>query len=290
MKFFRKFGEVTRVERFVKEYGPTRSTKSYYVLTTYDVHAYNSIINSDSILYKKRKLFCIKFMTGYELECFNLDMSKKRFLVKYVPTCVSEIELRALLEINSLPIEKIYKLENDSLKEGGNGTSSRNNGNPRHSTYGILYLDSLLSSKLPDSFKVYSQKRNCQISVQRFLYKKSRNPQGETRNLETAITRTGKYIKEEKNSNHINNMIDYNQRILKREYNPAQKKEKVKTFNSIHFEKPTSIKYNQIRKREVINTCEHRSEMRFNILKKINNRELDIGTEFDFGEPLGDRL
>ena len=170
-RFFSRFGAVDGVQYFPKtadrqsaNNNTCNNRKSYYILTTRSEDAFQRIIDSQDIVYNKRKLFCMKYMTGAELAKHNQDRNQRRFLVKHVPQALAEKDLVALLEAQVGRVELVYKLESshESAKESV----------PKFRTFGLLLRSAEAARRLPNILAVRLPQAGGQLTVQRFFHNK----------------------------------------------------------------------------------------------------------------------
>ncbi len=166
--FFSQYGQVSTIEYFSKFSGPNGAKKSYYILTTRSEDAFQRIIDSQDIVYKNRKLICMKYMTGPELAKHNQDQNRRRFLIKYVPKEVSETSLRYYLDCQVGEVEILYRLENKLSPQ-----ECADEGNDhKYRTFGLLMRDRNVASHLPDLFSITNRSTGWKITIQRFYYHK----------------------------------------------------------------------------------------------------------------------
>ncbi len=193
-RFFSRFGEVDGVHFFQKSAdrpstnnnNPCNSRKSYYILTTRSEDAFQRIIDSQDIVYKKRKLFCMKYMTGTELAKHNQDRNQRRFLVKHVPHSLTEPALVALLEACVGQVELIYRLESsqDSAKESV----------PKFRTFGLLLRDPQAARLLPKILAVPLPQTGGQLTVRRFFHLKEEQTLRGSKNVLDTSRRSKKTV------------------------------------------------------------------------------------------------
>jgi hypothetical protein len=166
--FFSQYGQVSTIEFITKFSGPNGAKKSYYILTTRSEDAFKRIIDSQDIVYKNRKLICMKYMTGPELLKHNQDQNRRRFLIKYVPKEVSETNLRHMLNSQVGEVEILYRLENKLSPQeyGGQGNDHK------YRTFGLLLKDRTVASHLPDLFSITNRSTGWKITIHRFYYHK----------------------------------------------------------------------------------------------------------------------
>ena len=182
-RFFSRFGDIDNIQYFSKTADRQSSNnnntcnnrKSYYILTTRSEDAFKRIIDSQDIVYNKRKLFCLKYMTGPELASHNQDRNQRRFLVKHVPQELTENDLFMLLENHVGEVELIYKLE--STHESSKEPASK------FRTFGLLLRNSQVARILPKVLSVAVASSHSQITVQRFFHNKEEQSHSSSKNV-----------------------------------------------------------------------------------------------------------
>ena len=212
-RFFSRFGAVDGVQYFPKtadrqsaNNNTCNNRKSYYILTTRSEDAFQRIIDSQDIVYKNRKLICMKYMTGPELAKHNQDQNRRRFLIKYVPKDVSEASLRHFLDSQVGEVEILYRLENKLSPQEYSGQGNDH----KFRTFGLLLKDRNVASRLPDLFSVSNRSAGWKISIQRFYYHK----------------------KEQASSNRLEERYHQTRRPCKTVQYPSEKTHHVHTTNS----------------------------------------------------------
>ena len=275
-EFFSSFGDIHLVERVVKKHATSGSIKSFYLLSTFSKSTYNSIIGRRDTVYKNRKLFCFKYMTGQELFQHNSDFNKRRFLVKFVPKEISEVEVKQLIETACSPTEKIYRLESGYESSHAPHPSNYNDQKAKYRTYGLLFADSLSASQYPDSFDLYHPNAGWMISIHRYYYVNSCNsPLNEGRiNRPNSKFEIGSSDDTNKKpfENGKKGTASMNQKRV-----VQQTKQKKTYFDFIHFVTPTKKLYRKLKKRsggpssnnsQIRHGIEDQSNIRFNLVNQ----------------------
>jgi hypothetical protein len=124
LHFFESFGPIVSVEPkpckadTATDTKPSKSgaQKSYWIIEARDSQTYNKILTSKNCILFGRSLCLLPFMDGEDLILHSKLKSKKRVLIKKVPSWVTEEQLLAAIESQIGKVEAYFKYETDSHK------------------------------------------------------------------------------------------------------------------------------------------------------------------------------
>lgn len=123
LHFFESFGPIVSVEPrpckddkgFHIKSNPWTS-RVYWIVRAGDYETYKNILDSKSIMFFGRTLYMSPVMTGRDLILHSKLKSKKRVLIKKVPSWVTEEQLLSAIESQIGKVEAYFKYETDSHK------------------------------------------------------------------------------------------------------------------------------------------------------------------------------
>jgi hypothetical protein len=121
LHFFESFGPIVSVEpkpckpdaAFGSELAKQQIPKSYWIVEAGDTETYSKILTVKNCTLFGRSLCLLPFMAGEDLILHSKLKSKKRVLIKKVPSWVTEEQLLAAIESQ---VEAYFKYETDSHK------------------------------------------------------------------------------------------------------------------------------------------------------------------------------
>ena len=142
-QFFQQFGRINSVEakpcrgeELVSSHKASKP-KYFWIIRTSDKETFDRIMSARPIYFAGRKLHLTAFRSGIQLILHNHRTSKKRVLVKRVPTWIDEAYLINLIEQNYGRIQTYFRFEPDPSKPQNANLS----GPARHSfTYSVTFL------------------------------------------------------------------------------------------------------------------------------------------------------
>lgn len=142
-QFFQQFGKIYSVEakpcrgEELVSSQKTSKPKYFWIIRTSDKETFDRIMSARPIYFAGRKLHLTAFRSGIQLILHNHRTSKKRVLVKRVPTWIDESYLINLIEQNYGKIQTYFRFEPDPSKPQNANLSAP----ARHSfTYSVTFL------------------------------------------------------------------------------------------------------------------------------------------------------
>ena len=120
LHFFESFGPIVSVEpRPCKEditISPGKSSKTYWVLRLANEDTYLRILSEKQVVLFGRSIHVSPMFSGRDLIMHNRENTKKRVLIKKVPSWVTEEQLLSAIESQIGKVEAYFKYETDSHK------------------------------------------------------------------------------------------------------------------------------------------------------------------------------
>lgn len=142
-QFFSQYGRINSVEakpcRGEELVSSLKASKPKYfwIIKTFDKETFDRIMSARPIFFSGRKLHLTAFRSGIQLILHNHRTSKKRVLVKRVPTWIEEAYLINLIEQQYGKIQTYFRFEPDPSRP----QNSNSSGPSRNSfTYSVTFL------------------------------------------------------------------------------------------------------------------------------------------------------
>ena len=152
------------------------------VISVADTTTYESILTNKRILLRGRRLMCSEFLTGTKLYKLNAMNNKRRIILKYVPSYLSEIEVKDSLERQFGKVERFFSY----LSEHKEADESRR----RYKAYSVMF-DQISVAQVVADRNVIELKYGINATVEKYNRKRvnkvpeARTSKGTTCNLST---------------------------------------------------------------------------------------------------------